>query len=144
MCLCKGKCEHGVFYPEVCSAPLGAFVYYRTIHLHSIYTQRQTLHGHHARHCGSNTHTRDKISILFHTHKHFNDILFRSFTPTSLFTASPPSAPLPLLDLLFSLVRVCLMPLSMLIAHCSKAAFIKMIKHSQTTAEYLKASGRGT
>lgn len=36
------------------------------------------------------------------------------------------------------------MPLSMLIVHCSKAAFIKMIKHSQTTAKYLKASGHGT
>lgn len=32
------------------------------------------------------------------------------------------------------------MPLSVLIVHCSKAAFIKMIKHSQTTAKYLKAS----
>lgn len=52
--------------------------------------------------------------------------------------------PLPLLDLLFSLVRVHLMPLSMLIVHRSKAAFIKMIKCSQTTAEYLKASGRTT
>ena len=70
----------------------------------------------------------------------------------SLFSLSPPppppppltTTPLPLLDLLFSLVRVCLMPLSMLIVHRSKAAFIKMIKHSQTTAEYLKASGRGT
>lgn len=36
------------------------------------------------------------------------------------------------------------MPPSMLIVHCSKAAFIMMIKHSQTTAKYLKASGRGT
>lgn len=63
------------------------------------------------------------------------------------FARSPPrahSTPLPLLDLLFSLVRVRLMPLSMLIVHCSKAAFIKMIKHSQTTAKYLKASGRTT
>lgn len=60
------------------------------------------------------------------------------------FSSSSRCVPLPLLDLLFSLVRVCLMPLSMLIVRCSKAAFIKMIKHSQTTAKYLKASGRGT
>lgn len=58
--------------------------------------------------------------------------------------SSPHHILLHLLDLLFSLVRVCLMPLSMLIVHCSKAAFITMIKHSHTTAEYLKASGRGT
>ncbi len=60
------------------------------------------------------------------------------------FSSSAQCGPLPLLDLLFSLVRVRLMPLSMLIVHCSKAAFIKMIKHSQTTAKYLKASGCGT
>lgn len=53
-------------------------------------------------------------------------------------------APLPLLDLLHSLVRVSRMPLRMLIVHCSKAVFIKMIKRSQTTAKYLKASGRRT
>lgn len=71
---------------------------------------------------------------LFHIHIHW------------LPTLSPRAGrvPLPLLDLLFSLVRVRLMPLSMLIVHCSKAAFIKMIKCSQTPAEYLKASGRTT
>lgn len=69
--------------------------------------------------------------ILLHPHHHF-------------LLSSLLCVPLPLLDLLFSLVRVRLMPLSMLIVHCSKAAFIKMIKHSQTTAKYLKASGRGT
>lgn len=71
--------------------------------------------------------------ILLHPH------LCSPFLYTSLHCA-----PLLLLDLLFSLVRACLMPLSMLIVHCSKAAFIKMIKHSQTTAKYLKASGYGT
>lgn len=72
------------------------------------------------------------------------DMLFNTvYTHISLHHSSSSSCrtPLPLLDLLFSLVRVCLMPLSMLIVHCSKAAFIKMIKHSQTTAKYLKASG---
>lgn len=69
--------------------------------------------------------------ILFHPHHHF---LLSGLLCVSL----------PLLDLLFSLVRVRLMPLSMLIVHCFKAAFIKMIKHSQTTAKYLKASGRAT
>lgn len=69
-----------------------------------------------------------------------------TFTSPGSPTLSPGArrVPLPLLDLLFSLVRVRLMPLSMLIVHCSKAAFIKMIKCSQTTAEYLKASGRTT
>lgn len=71
--------------------------------------------------------------VLLHPH-------LRSATPLS----GSLCLPLLLLDLLFSLVRVRLMPLSMLIVHCSKAAFIKMIKHSQTTAKYLKASGHGT
>lgn len=69
-----------------------------------------------------------------------------TFTSPGSPTLSPRAGrlPLPLLDLLFSLVRVRLMPLSMLIVHRSKVAFIKMIKCSQTPAEYLKASGRTT
>lgn len=62
-------------------------------------------------------------------------------SPPPFFHCAYPLLPL---DLLFSLVRVCLMPRSVLIVHRSKAAFIKMIKHSQTTAKYLKASGRRT
>lgn len=69
---------------------------------------------------------------------------FHTHIPVQRFSSPASCVPLLLLDLLFSLVRVRLMPMSMLIVHCSKAAFIKMIKHSQTTAKYLKASGRGT
>lgn len=85
--------------------------------------------------------------LLMHKHSnglcdtlpHIHISVHQSSSPPLTVESTPP-----LLDLLFSLVRMCLMPLSMLIVHCFKAAFIMMIKYPQTTAKYLKASGRGT
>lgn len=130
----------------------------RILNWKGLYSIKHTLSYTHAHHTACCVRCTREISILPlpfslpHTHTHTHKSFMNSVTCCPILLHPHHHFPLsrllcvllPLLDLLFSLVRVRLMPLSMLIVHCSKAAFITMIKHSQTTAKYLKASGHGT
>lgn len=101
----------------------------KVIAIHTLTYKFHTMHGHTLTCINVLTEDVTYCPTLEHTHRHSLSL--------SLFPQRTPPSPWPSLFISQSVSA----PLSMLIVHCSKAAFIMMIKHSQATAQHLKASG---